>query len=198
MGKNQYTVVGQYDPSKVKDLDIPAPGEVNWDDEGSVEAFRELYKDWNPVVKALTEATPSTRLFPNFAGEPLPTWVFDSRVTLIGDAAHTHGGAHAAGGSLAIDDAYALYLSFLHVFPPDKSIENPSASDIERALTLYESTRRPHTEKLQRLVLNIRKQVDSPTDEQLRLKMINRENTEWLTEHDVEAAFSGLGGLALL
>ena len=149
------------------------------------------------MVKAITEATPSVRLFPNYAGQPLPTWVFKSRVTLVGDAAHTHGGAHAAGGSLAIDDAYALYLAILHVFPPTKSSEKPTVEHIERALTLYDNTRRPHTEKLQRIVLNVKPQSATLTDEELREKMTHRGSTVWLTEHKVEDAFASTRSVAL-
>ena len=90
LGRNQFTVVGTYDPASIPE---PYRGHQNnaivtWNDVGSVELLRELYKDWNPVVKALTGATPSVRRFPNYAGQHIPTWVFEARVTLVGDAAH--------------------------------------------------------------------------------------------------------------
>ncbi|EXJ77442.1 hypothetical protein A1O3_09668 [Capronia epimyces CBS 606.96] len=254
LGKNLYTTVGNFDPAAARAIgqSQPQTQQIQWDQEGDVAVFRELYKGWNPVVKALTEATPYVRLYPNLAGAPLDTWVFGSRVTLVGDAAHTHGGAHAAGGSLALDDAWALYLAFRHVFAalglvpgsagagadstgadsagadnagagasatnnpttqPTASIPVPvplQVQDIHRALSLYDRTRRPHTERLVKSVLGAGgagagagtgaaaaaaavtpvSESDEDEDEALRLKMKNRPSTTWLAEHDVEAAFA--------
>lgn len=154
-------------------------------------------QDWNATVKALTELTPSTNLYPNFAEDALPTWGFRSRVTLVGDAAHAHGGAFAAGGSLALDDALALGLAFKHVF---SSADNSlfSNSNIDMALGLHSKTRRPHTARLLRIVHS---QIDKKAtafatreeeDDALVDRMKGRPDTEWLSEHDVEAAFSAV------
>ncbi|KAF2152953.1 monooxygenase [Myriangium duriaei CBS 260.36] len=190
LGKNQYTTVGNYDPTKFSKNQDPAT--VSWDQEGSADdiaLFRQLYSDWNPVVKALAEATPQVRLYPNFAGRPLKSWVFGDRVTLVGDAAHTHGGAHAAGGSLALDDAWALYLSLSHVLTQAVG-DRPSAPELHQALTIYEKTRRPHTTRLLEGVLASVGAVAPASDEALREKMKSRPSTTWLTEHDVEASFA--------
>ncbi|KAL9624997.1 MAG: hypothetical protein Q9160_000726 [Pyrenula sp. 1 TL-2023] len=189
LGHNQYTVVGRYDPAAAHDSHAKDPKDVAWDDEGNVDLLRSIYKDWNPVVKALTEATPYVRLFPNYAGDALKSWVFSSRVTLVGDAAHTHGGAYAAGGSLALDDAYALLLSFLHVLPFSKG-DKLSASEVEQALRLYEGTRQKHTERLLNGVHAARGLRSPRNDEELRQKLLSRADTTWLTEHDVETAFA--------
>ncbi len=181
-----YSTVGNYDPK-----DFPAEGEnFHWDQEGDVSFFRELYKDWNPVVKALADATPHVRMYSNFAGEPLDSWVFGSRVTSVGDAAHTHGGAHAAGGSLALDDSWALYLLVKHVLASLGPGQMPSVADIQLALTLYEKTRRPHTEQLVRSVLAGVGAAAPTTDAELRERMENRPSMTWLTEHDVEATLA--------
>jgi salicylate hydroxylase len=153
-------------------------------------------KNWNPVVKALVDATPDIRYYPNFScSAPLNTWVFEDRVALIGDAAHAHGGAFATGGSLAIDDAYALYLSLNSVIigPSD---QKPSAHKIGKALGLYEATRKPHAEKLLKVVHTgnaakiekIRKGIIEK-DEELRTRAERGSNTGWLHEHDVVKAF---------
>lgn len=135
-------------------------------------------------------------MYPNFAGDALPTWVFRSRVTLIGDAAHAHGGAFAAGGSLALDDALALGLAFKHVFSSSASRPSFSIENVKKALGLYSSTRQPHTARLLRIVHN---QIDKrgtqfasseEEDDALVARMRSRPNTEWLSEHDVEAAFA--------
>lgn len=122
--------------------------------------------------------------------------MFDSRVTLIGDAAHAHGGAFAAGGSLALDDTLALGLAFRHVFGAQTSGQTFSSENIKKALGLYSNTRQPHTARILRIVHN---QIDKrgaqftsaeEEDEALVARMRSRPNTEWLSEHDVEAAFA--------
>ena len=167
-----------------------------WDEEASVQLLRDGYKDWNPVVKALTEVTPDLRFHPNLScSQSLPTWVFGDSVTLIGDAAHAHGGAHATGGSIAIDDAYALYLSILSIFPLDSSTK-PARAEIGKALKLYEATRKPHADRLLKLVhaANTAKAEKIRTgkvesDEELRERARKGSNTTWLHEHDVIKTF---------
>ena len=153
-------------------------------------------KHWNPIVKELTERTPSIRYHPNFScAGPLDTWIFGGRVTLIGDAAHAHGGAYATGGSLAIDDAYAFYLSLLSAFPLTAT-SKPSPEQITRALKLYEATRKPHAERLLKMVhagndakiARIRS-GKLETDEQMRARVVKGSNTTWLHEHDVVRTF---------
>ena len=140
--------------------------------------------------------TPSIRYYPNFGcASTLPTWVFGDRATLIGDAAHAHGGAFATGGSLAIDDAYALSLALLSVFPITAE-RKPSAEQIGKALRLYEATRKPHVDRLLNLVLAANKAKAArilsgipETDEELRARAGKGSNTTWLHEHDVVKAF---------
>ncbi|OQE46236.1 hypothetical protein PENCOP_c001G06685 [Penicillium coprophilum] len=193
LGKNQYTTVGAYDdPRSAEEVEKS----IAWDQLGNVDFLRQRYKDWNPTVKALTELTPSTNLYPNFAGDALPTWVFGSRVTLVGDAAHAHGGAFAAGGSLALDDSLALGLAFKQVFYSRNATF--SARNINEALGLYSQTRQPHTARLLRIVHN---QIDKKgtvfatreeEDAALVTRMTGRPETVWLSEHDVEAAFNAV------
>lgn len=155
-----------------------------------------FFQDWNPVVKSLANVCPDIRYYPNyFCGSSLPTWVFGDRITLIGDAAHAHGGAFATGGSLAIDDAYALYLSLLSVFPKT-STQKPSPEDVRKALQLYEDTRRPHAVKLLKVVhennaMKTKKITaeTQETDEELRARAARGSGTTWLHEHDVVKTF---------
>ncbi|KUL87636.1 hypothetical protein ZTR_05832 [Talaromyces verruculosus] len=193
LGKGQYTTVGAYDDGRTTE---ELEKEVSWDQAGNVKHLREKYKNWNPIVKALTELTPYTRLYPNYAGEALPTWVLAARATLVGDAAHTHGGAFAAGGSLALDDSFALSLALRHAFSlAQLGAFNNGPSNVRRALELYDQTRRPHTGRLLEIVhgqINKKPEVyGSPEEENLALisKMTNRPDTTWLSEHDVTEAF---------
>ncbi|TVY92462.1 Salicylate hydroxylase [Lachnellula willkommii] len=191
LGKNTYTVVGGVNADP-KDSSATFKN-VEWDQEASVSLLRDKYSDWNPVVRALTEVTPSTRFYPNFSGSSLSTWVFGSRATLIGDAAHAHGGAHATGGSLAIDDAYCLFLALVSIFP-FSATRRPSSREIETALKLYEATRKPHAERLLKKVhtANNAKAAKAGIlegDEELRARAAKGSDTNWLHEHDVEKAF---------
>lgn len=169
---------------------------ITWNQAGNVEFFRERYKDWNPVVKRLTELTPSVRLFPNYAGTALSTWLPAPRVTLLGDAAHTHGGAFAAGGSLALNDAFALGLAFRHAWESRAGNMPLRLAEIQHAFTLYDRTRRPHVAKLLSIVHGARLK-EQPTyasaeaeDEGLIARLKSRPDLTWLSEHDVEAAFA--------
>ncbi|KIM94710.1 hypothetical protein OIDMADRAFT_60487 [Oidiodendron maius Zn] len=194
LGKNAFTVVGGIH-SNPDDPDAAYKG-VSWDQEANVKLLREKYTDWNPVVKSLVDITPSIRFFPNFScGSSLPTWVFGSRATLIGDAAHAHGGAFATGGSLAIDDAYAFYLSITFVFPVTAT-QKPSPTEIQKALELYEATRKPHADRLLKTVhaaIQAKRATVAAgtfeTDQELRERAAKGSNTTWLHEHDVVKAF---------
>ncbi|PVH78881.1 FAD/NAD(P)-binding domain-containing protein [Cadophora sp. DSE1049] len=194
LGKNSFTTVG----SVFGDPDDPNAlyKDVSWDEDASLQAFRDIYKDWNPVVKKLTELTPNVRFYPNYSCSTyLDSWAFGDRVTLIGDAAHAHGGAHATGGSLAIDDAYTLTLALNSVFPITAT-RRPSIEEISKALKLYESIRKPHAEKLLKLVhtgnnariQKLRSGRVEP-DEELRARAAKGSSTNWLHEHDVVKAF---------
>ncbi|KAJ5136270.1 hypothetical protein N7448_004824 [Penicillium atrosanguineum] len=193
LGKGKYTTVGAYDdPHSAEEIEK----HISWDQPGNVDFLRERYKDWNPTIRALTQLTPYTHLYPNFAGDSLPTWVFGSRVTLIGDAAHAHGGAFAAGGSLALDDALALSLAMKHVFSSSSIPPSFPVDKVGKALELYSKTRQPHTARLLHIIHNQISQKPqgnmTPEEEEHALikRMKSRPNTEWLSEHDVEAAFA--------
>ncbi|EGR44699.1 uncharacterized protein TRIREDRAFT_111881 [Trichoderma reesei QM6a] len=193
LGKGLYTVVGAYDDGRsVEELEKS----ITWDQAGNVQFLKEKYKDWHPVIKRLTELTPHARLYPNYAGDALPSWVPAPRVTLVGDAAHTHGGSFAAGGSLALDDSLALGLAFRHIFSSGAAPVPFSQENIKAALGLYDETRRPHTARLLSIVHGLinRKLPTFATpkeeDEALRARMRNRPDLQWLSEHDVEEAFA--------
>jgi salicylate hydroxylase len=170
--------------------------DADWNQTASVKLLQDKYKDWNPVVKGLADITPDIRFYPNLScSRTLDTWVFGNRATLIGDAAHAHGGAHATGGSLAIDDAYAFYLSLLSVFPLTATVK-PSGAEIRQAIELYEATRKPHADRLLKMVYAANQAKAEKirsgkleTDEELRTRASKGSNTTWLHEHDVVKSF---------
>lgn len=194
LGKDLFTVVGsaQSDPGAP---DAPYK-DSTWNSDGDVNVLREYYKDWSPLVKGIIDAVPYTRVYPNSTAHTLDTWILSQgRVTLAGDAAHAHGGAFAAGGSLALDDAWAFAASIFHVFPPESRL-SPTVQDVASAVALYERTRKGHTDRVMKVVAQgnskkieqVRRQ-EKDTDEQLRQRMQQRADTSWIHEHDVIAAF---------
>jgi salicylate hydroxylase len=198
LGRDLFTIVGSYqdDPDA---LDAPYKN-ATWNSEGDVKALREYYKDWSPLVKGIVEATPQVRIYPNTMAHVLDSWLFrctdsdGTRITLAGDAAHAHGGAFAAGGSLALDDAWAFAASIRHVFRKDETDLPPLQERIEVALKLYEKTRKAHTDRLMKVVYDGNKkkvgQIEKvETDEELRARMKSRGDTSWMHEHDVVAEF---------
>ncbi|KAG8160936.1 hypothetical protein KVR01_009200 [Diaporthe batatas] len=203
LGKGKYAIVALHnaDPNDPRDPFCSA----EWDQTTSLELFRSLYGDWNPIVRGVANAAPYIKTYPMCAVTPLDTFVFDSHVALLGDAAHAHGGGVAIGGSLAINDAYALALALTHVWPPSSSSSaspspKPAQQQLERVLRLYDETRRPLVNRLlagvhalaqKRRWMAEKKTVDGAgeTDEQLRARIANRPDLSWLTEHDVEAEF---------
>lgn len=161
---------------------------------------------WNPVVDAIVNAVPYVKTYPNHAGTALPSLVFQHRVALLGDAAHTHGGAFAAGGSLAINDAYALARALAHVWPPPpapgaRSMPAATGRELERALALYDETRRPLVTRLLEIVHGSaqarrwaagKRVGEGETDAELRERIANRPDMSWLTGHDVDDEFDAV------
>ncbi len=203
LGRGLFTVVGSYqsDPAAA---DAPYRGSA-WNSDGDVAVLREYYRGWSPLVRAVVDATPHTRVYPNAAcAEGLETWVLGSpaRATLAGDAAHAHGGAFAAGGSLALDDAWAFVSAIRHVFPPegDGRRRRPATdARVLRALRIYESTRKAHTDRVIRVVhegnaKKVARLGASETDEELRSRMKDRHDPTWIHEHDVVATLSQVLG----
>jgi salicylate hydroxylase len=192
LGGDLFTIVG----SNYSDPDTPdAPyKDATWNSDGDVSVLREYYQDWNPAVRKMVEATPYTRVYPNTAAPGLDTWVYGGgRATLIGDAAHAHGGALAAGGSLALDDAYAFAAALWHVLPPGGE---RSTEKTQEALSLYERARKSHTDRVIATVRDGNKAIlarlkkPTETDEQLKERLKNRTDPFWIHEHDVVSSFA--------
>ncbi|KAG9788873.1 hypothetical protein KCU88_g1632, partial [Aureobasidium melanogenum] len=105
IGSEQFAVTAAFmvDPGTDPEFSQPV-----WNGPADVGILKERFKDWHPVIPKIIDRVPWVRRYANVAGSALDQWSFQDRVTLLGDAAHTHGGAFAAGASLAIDDAYTL------------------------------------------------------------------------------------------
>ncbi|KAK8135656.1 hypothetical protein PG984_003596 [Apiospora sp. TS-2023a] len=169
-----------------------------WDSTGAVDDLREFYKGWSPLVRSIVDATPYTKVYPNSAADGLETWILDNgRVTLAGDAAHAHGGAYAAGGSLAADDGWAFAQAVKQLLARRNSTDrslSTTGEDLAETLRLYERTRKPHTDRVQQTVqqrneVMVRRIGKVESDEDLRFRISNRPDLRWIHEHDVVHAF---------
>lgn len=134
---------------------------------------------------------PHIRAYPNHSGAALPSLVFHNRVALLGDAGHAHGAAFGAGGSLAINDAYALSLALAEVWPPGYPSKRPSREQLGKALRVFDETRRPLVTRLLHIIHGRARAMPGGekggSDEELRRRTANRPDMSWLSEHDVEA-----------
>ncbi|KAI5196102.1 FAD/NAD(P)-binding domain-containing protein [Aureobasidium subglaciale] len=172
-------------------------GRTHWDEKTSSSTLAEMYKDFHPIVRDIIAVAPTVRTYPNFYGGFLDSYGFGGRVVLVGDAAHSHGGALAANASLGIDDAYALYLCLLEHVSVDGRLELGD-EQLGEVLSLYDAVRRPHCEKVLRMVHGMYDANnqrlwgggEEETDEELEEKLRKRPYAAWIHEHDVEATFN--------
>ncbi|KAL2419670.1 hypothetical protein ABEF95_002784 [Exophiala dermatitidis] len=198
IGSEQFAVTAAFMVDPATDPEFSEPV---WNGPADVGILKERFKDWHPVIPKIIDRVPWVRRYANVAGSALDQWSFQDRVTLLGDAAHTHGGAFAAGASLAIDDAYTLSLALNEAFPPSQVFEEPAVDPdrIGRAFDRYERLRRPHTAKVLTQVhdsrAKARKRFDNKlagiaeSDSDFRKRVADRPDPVWLTEHDAERAF---------
>lgn len=194
MGRDKYGIVAFHhaDPSKDQHL----LEKTYWDETTDTARFREMYDDFHPVVKNIVGAASQVRTYPNFYGGFLETYEFGGRVVLVGDAAHSHGGALAANASLGIDDSYCLYLSLLKQISSEGRLIL-GAKELQKSLRLYDTVRRPHCEKVLRVTHAMYAMNndrlwgggEEEMDEQLREKLRTRPYAEWIHEYNVVDAF---------
>ncbi|KAH6880006.1 hypothetical protein B0T10DRAFT_531976 [Thelonectria olida] len=204
LGKTGYGVTFNFNANTRDQDGLEKPVQkVVWNSPAKVEDVRDAFKNYHhPVPSIIDRIPPNTlRRYTNTFGPKLEKWTFEDRVVLIGDAAHTHGGAFGAGASLAIDDAYTLYLALRSVFPEALPISKPiSRSHVGLALELYESLRRPHATKVLDIVLQDRQRQfarneelkasgQDESDENFRARLGGRSFAAWLHEHNAERAF---------
>ncbi|KAJ4485602.1 FAD/NAD-P-binding domain-containing protein [Lentinula aciculospora] len=207
LGKGKFTVVGLgYDSGEQEKSTWRAK---KWDDEADVERLRDDYKDWCPWITTLLDRVPpdSVRVHPGWASDQVPPPIYAGRIALLGDAFHPHGGAFAAGGSLAIDDSIALFLSLQHVqqlssttSSASSSLESQvrlsglSSSELCHALNIYASTRLPHVREVFGAVEQMRRNAAKPgrlwDEAKIQEWAKNKKEVTWLHEHDVHRAFA--------
>lgn len=120
----------------------PAPEglDESWTSAATAADLDAALTGWAPQVRALAGATGEVRRWALYDREPLERWS-TARTTLLGDAAHPMLPHHGQGANQAIEDGVALAVCLEEAAP--------GAAGIAAALRRYETTRRPHTTRVQ-------------------------------------------------
>jgi salicylate hydroxylase len=111
----------------------------SWTDHGDPAELRAAFADWDPVVRALTDALDAPLKWALFDRLPFPRWS-KGPVTLLGDACHPMLPYGAQGAAQAIEDA-AVLAACLRAEP----------TDVAAALARYEALRHDRTARVQEL-----------------------------------------------
>lgn len=107
----------------------------------------EYYKDWGETIHKLMDIIPDPSDWAVFAHTKQPAKIFDGRVCLIGDAAHSMPAHQGAGSGQATEDAYFMAEMLNAVDQrPDRVVT---------ALDAYNEVRRPHAERVREMGLEI-------------------------------------------
>ncbi|TEB28869.1 salicylate hydroxylase [Coprinellus micaceus] len=94
----------------------------------------EMYRSWEPEVKALMDCIERPLRWAINTVRPLSTYVH-GKVAIIGDAAHASPPHQGSGAAQAIEDAFVLALALGHA--------STTRENLPRALDIYDRVRRP-------------------------------------------------------
>ncbi|KAK0123009.1 hypothetical protein ONS96_010022 [Cadophora gregata f. sp. sojae] len=127
-------------------VECPHPGDTGtageWNKPGDMEALKETYSDFEPVVKKLlAKIEPDTLLVWKLNQLPeLKTWVFRSgKIVLLGDAAHAIMPYSGQGHAMAIEDCASLTECLSRA---------TSTSAIPDAVRAFETIRKPRNKHM--------------------------------------------------
>ncbi|KAH6680659.1 hypothetical protein B0J14DRAFT_579072 [Halenospora varia] len=125
----------------------------SWTAEGSINDFKEDFKDFEPMVQKIMnlvgeKGNPSVWLIND--RDPLPKWVFeDGKVVLVGDSSHAMQPYQGAGAGQAIEDGYILGRA-IRDFLERRGTREEVCGEIRPWLQLYQDIRLPRAQKVQR------------------------------------------------
>jgi salicylate hydroxylase len=151
----------------------------SWTEPGSVADLRAAYAGWHPQVQRIIDAVDETFIWAVMDREPIERWTY-GRVTLLGDACHPMLPFMGQGGAQAIEDAAALAACFTRC-----------GDDVEAALNLYETVRRPRATQIQTMSWDNKARLhlpDGPAQRQRDAEMTQGRSDvsfrAWLYAHD--------------
>ena len=112
----------------------------SWSERGSAAQAMAEFADWHPTIfKILSEAKELYR-WALFDRPPLEKWI-DTRVALLGDAAHPMLPFMAQGAAMAVEDAWVLAQQIAHQTDIGKALKNYQALRYDRASAVQAQSR---------------------------------------------------------
>ncbi|RDL35179.1 Uncharacterized protein BP5553_07110 [Venustampulla echinocandica] len=169
-----------------------------------LERLRKHFATWDPIIDEVLQTMTDIDAYPLDSAPWMKQLVRHDRIAFVGDAAHPTAGAYGAGATMGQGDCWALFRSLQESYwQPTSVMETDlpanhiprSRYDLQRALQLYDATRRPF---LARVELQIQldgadgsyiSEAADDEEEWIRRFQERHRNQLWLTEHDVEAEF---------
>jgi salicylate hydroxylase len=133
-------------------------------------------------------------VYPDYHGPEIPTLVAgDGRVVFIGDAAHPHGGAFAAGGTCSVEDAYTVMRAVDHV-QQKAQVGRLSREELADAFDIYNECRYAHTLRVMKAAEAVRAERRANagrrlSDEEIKENAMKRGYFNWLALNDTEGVF---------
>jgi salicylate hydroxylase len=120
---------------------VPADEEMkeSWSAPGDPDVLRREFAGWDPRIETLLREVQTTFRWALYDREPLPTWT-NSRLTLLGDAAHPMLPHLGQGANQSIEDGMALATI----------LARAERSTAPAALLAYEQLRRERVAQVQR------------------------------------------------
>ncbi|WPH03303.1 Hypothetical protein R9X50_00618000 [Acrodontium crateriforme] len=106
-------------------------------------AMREKFAHFGPVVHQIMNLMPDPPFFGTFYHASQPASLFNNRVCIIGDAAHSMPPHQGAGAGQAMEDAYVMAEVLRGI-----DNQNPTSAHIHAAFQGYEAVRRPRSQRI--------------------------------------------------
>jgi salicylate hydroxylase len=138
--------------------------------------FRD-FEDWGESVKEILSLMEKPDIWALFNHPPASTY-YKGRVCLLGDAAHASTPHHGAGAGMAIEDAYILCNLLGEV---------NDTKDVEAAFKVYDTIRRPRSQKLVTASREAGQlydlELEGDDTERVRSNLLQR--LDWVWKHDL-------------
>ncbi|KAH7351465.1 hypothetical protein BKA66DRAFT_575559 [Pyrenochaeta sp. MPI-SDFR-AT-0127] len=155
--------------------------EESWHLKGSVDDMLDVVNGWDPVLRQVIKSIPMDQLIDHklLWRNPNKRWVSkNSRIALVGDAAHPHLATSGTGGAQAIEDGATLAIL----------IKKTGQHGIKTALQAYECLRYERTSLTQRMGWETRHRWHQTDWEAVAAnpEFLKLPQPEWLNGHDAE------------
>lgn len=141
------------------------------------------FNEWSEPVKKLLALLQKPEQWAIFDLPHLPRYFQDSRVCIIGDAAHATSPHQGAGAAMALEDAACLGRLLA-------TIRRPETRELEKAFEAYDAIRRPRAQKLVSTSRDagLLYDFEKPDcfDEVETLRTLASTHYKWLWDHDSE------------